>query len=220
MEISRVTRTREEAKAFYNQISRWYDLLAGTPEKKCWEVCVQKLRVQEGEQVLEIGFGTGSCLLNLAELVGNPGRVYGIDISEVMCEVAQEKVKTAGFKDRVGLRCGDAIHLPFDDNVVDVVIMNFTLELFDTPEIPILLSECHRVLRNNGRMGVVSLSKKQDAKVMIRIYEWAHRWFPRLVDCRPIFVEEAVFAAGFQPVDVADLSLWRLPVKVVVATKK
>jgi len=220
MEISRVTRTREEAKAFYNQISRWYDLLAGTSEKKCWEVCMQKLRVQEGEQVLEIGFGTGSCLLNLAELVGNPGRVYGIDISEVMCEVAQEKVKTAGFKDRVGLRCGDAIHLPFDDNVVDVVIMNFTLELFDTPEIPILLSECHRVLRNNGRIGVVSLSKKQDAKVMIRIYEWAHRWFPRLVDCRPIFVEEAVFAAGFQPVDVADLSLWRLPVKVVVATKK
>jgi len=205
---------------FYNQISRWYDLLAGTSEKKCWEVCVQKLRVQEGEQVLEIGFGTGSCLLNLAELVGNPGRVYGIDISEVMCEVAQEKVKTAGFKDRVGLRCGDAIHLPFDDNVVDVVIMNFTLELFDTPEIPILLSECHRVLRNNGRIGVVSLSKKQDAKVMIRIYEWAHRWFPRLVDCRPIFVEEAVFAAGFQPVDVADLSLWGLPVKVVVATKK
>jgi hypothetical protein len=28
-----------------------------------------------------------------------------------------------------------------------------------------------------------------------------------LVDCQPIFVEEAVFTAGFQPVDVADLSL-------------
>ncbi|MCX6663874.1 MAG: methyltransferase domain-containing protein [Euryarchaeota archaeon] len=220
MEISRVTRTREEAKAFYNQISRWYDLLAGMSEKKCWEVCVQKLRVQEGEQLLEIGFGTGSCLLNLAELAGPHGRVYGIDISEAMCEVAQEKVKIAGFTDRVGLRCGDAIHLPFNDNLVDAVIMNFTLELFDTPEIPILLSECHRVLRNNGRIGVVSLSKKQDFKVMIRIYEWAHRWFPRLVDCRPIFVEEAVFAAGFQPVDIADLSLWGLPVKVVVAIKK
>jgi ubiquinone/menaquinone biosynthesis C-methylase UbiE len=220
MEISRVTRTREEAKAFYNQISRWYDLLAGTSEKKCWEVCVQKLRVQEGEQLLEIGFGTGSCLLNLAELAGPHGRVYGIDISEAMCEVAQEKVRIAGFTDRVGLRCGDAIHLPFNDNLVDAVIMNFTLELFDTPEIPILLSECHRVLRNNGRMGVVSLSKNHETKVMIRIYEWAHRWFPRLVDCRPIFVEETVFAAGFQPVDVADLSLWGLPVKVVVATKK
>jgi len=220
MEISRVTRTREEAKAFYNQICRWYDLLAGTSEKKCWEVCVQKLRVQEGEQLLEIGFGTGSCLLNLAELAGPHGRVYGIDISEAMCEVAQEKVRIAGFTDRVGLRCGDAIHLPFNDNLVDVVIMNFTLELFDTPEIPILLSECHRVLRNNGRMGVVSLSKNHETKVMIRIYEWAHRWFPQLVDCRPIFVEETVFAAGFQPVDVANLSLWGLPVKVVVAAKK
>jgi ubiquinone/menaquinone biosynthesis C-methylase UbiE len=220
MEISRATRTRKEAKAFYNQISRWYDLLAGTSEKKCWEVCVQKLRVQEGEQLLEIGFGTGSCLLTLAELVGHPGRVYGIDISEAMCEISQEKVKIAGFTDRIGLRCGDAIHLPFDDNVVDAIIMNFTLELFDTPDIPILLSECHRVLRNNGRIGVVSLSKKQNTKVMIRIYEWVHRWFPRLVDCRPIFVEEAVFVAGFQPADVADLSLWGLPVKVVVATKK
>ncbi len=220
MEISSVTRTREEAKVFYNQISRWYDLLAGTSEKKCWEVCVQKLCVHEGEQMLEIGFGTGSFLLNLAELVGHQGKVYGIDISEAMCEVAQEKVNIAEFTDRVCLRCGDAIHLPFDDKVVDAIIMSFTLELFDTSDIPILLSECHRVLRNNGRIGVVSLSKKHDTKVMIRIYEWTHRWFPRFVDCRPIFVEEEVFAAGFQPVDIADLSLWGLPVKAVVAVKR
>jgi ubiquinone/menaquinone biosynthesis C-methylase UbiE len=220
MEISRVTRSRKEAKAFYNKISRWYDILAGTSEKKCWEVCLQKLHVQEGDQVLEIGFGTGSCLMNLAELVGPHGRVFGIDISDAMCEVAQEKLKIAGFNDRTDLRCGDAIHLPFDDNVFDAVMMNFTLELFDTPDIPILLSECHRVLRNKGRIGVVSLSKKQDAQMMMRIYEWAHRWFPRLVDCRPIFVEEAVYAAGFQPEDATNLSLWGLPVKVVVATKK
>jgi len=220
MEISRVTRTRKEAKTLYNRISRYYNLFAGSSEKKCWEACLQKLHVQEGEQVLEIGFGTGACLLKVAESVGKSGRVYGIDISEGMCEITQQKVNRASLNNRVILQCHDAIPLPFDTNMFDVVIMNFTLELFDTPEIPPLLSECHRVLRPQGRIGVVSLSKNQGSNVMTKMYERAHRWFPRFVDCRPIFVEEAVAIAGFQLQDARALKLWGLPVVALVATKK
>jgi len=220
MEISRVTRTRKEAKVFYNKISRWYTLIAGASEQKCWDACRQKLHVHEGEQVLEIGFGTGTCLLKLAVSVGDSGKVYGIDISEGMCGITQQKVNKAGLNKRVNLRCDDAIPLPFDTSPFDAVIINFTLELFDTPEIPQLLSECRRVLSPHGRIGVVSLSKKQDTNVMTTIYELAHRWFPQFVDCRPIFVEDAVVNAGFKVKDVIDLALWGLPVVALVATKK
>jgi len=220
MEMSRVARTREEAKTFYNKISPWYTLLAGASERKCWEVCLQKLHIQEGEQVLEIGFGTGTCLLKIAEPVGESGRVYGIDISEGMCEITQQKVNRASLNNRVILQCHDAIPLPFDTNKFDAVIMNFTLELFDSPEIPLLLAECHRVLRPHGRIGLVSLSKKQGSNVMTKIYEQAHQWFPRFVDCRPIFVEEAVSIAGFEVEDAKELTLWGLPVVALTATKK
>lgn len=220
MEMNRVIRTRKETKTFYNKISPWYSFLAGASERKCWEVCLQKLHIQEGEQVLEIGFGTGDCLLKIAEPVGESGRVYGIDISEGMCEITQQKVNKAELNKRIYIRCDDAIPLPFDTNMFDAVIMNFTLELFDSPEIPLLLAECHRVLRPHGRMGVVSLSKKQGQNVMTKMYEQAHQWFPRFVDCRPIFVEEAVSIAGFKVEDVKELTLWGLPLVSLIATKK
>jgi len=220
MEMSRVTRTRKEAKTFYNKISPWYTFLAGASERKCWEVCLKKLHIQEGEQVLEIGFGTGDCLLKIAEPVGESGRVYGIDISEGMCEITQQKVNRASLNNRVILQCHDAIPLPFDTNMFDAVIMNFTLELFDSPEIPLLLAECHRVLHLHGRIGVVSLSKKQGSNVMTKMYEQAHQWFPRFIDCRPIFVEEAVSNAGFEMEDAEELTLWGLTVVSLTAKKK
>jgi demethylmenaquinone methyltransferase/2-methoxy-6-polyprenyl-1,4-benzoquinol methylase len=220
MEISRVTRTRTEAKAFYNKISPWYTLLAGASERRCWDACLQKLHIQEGEQVLEIGFGTGTCLLELAESIGDSGKIYGIDISEGMCEITQQKVNKAGLSKRVALRCDDAIPLLFDTSIFDAIIMNFTLELFDTPEIPQLLSECRRVLRPHGRIGVVSLSKKQGSNTLVQMYEVAHKWFPRIIDCRPIFIEEVVTTAGFQVEESIEMTLWGLPVVALVATRK
>ena len=218
MSISRVTRSKEAAKASYDQLSWWYDLLAGCFERKYQDAALQQLEVKQGERILEIGFGTGYALVTLAQSVGSSGKVYGIDLSEGMCRVAQERVRKAHLAERVELTCGDAARLSYVAQSFDAVYISFTLELFDTPEIPLVLHECWKVLRNGGRLGVVAMSKRGKPTVMTRLYEWAHRKFPRYVDCRPIFVRQALEDAGFHVVTVTAMSMWGLPVDVVVGS--
>jgi ubiquinone/menaquinone biosynthesis C-methylase UbiE len=200
-------------------MSRWYDLVEGPFERSSRERGQTLLHVKPGEYVLEIGFGTGQSLVAFARAVGSTGTVCGIDLSEGMCRVAQARLQKAHLAARVALTCGDAAQLPYAARSFDAVFLSFTLELFDTPDILPVLRECARVLRDGGHLGVVALAWREKATPMSRLYAWAHRRFPRLVDCRPIPVRQVVAEAGFQVEAVVARSIWGLPVDVVMVRK-
>lgn len=183
---------------------------------------MQKLDAKKGEIVLEIGFGTGYSISALAQSVGSSGRVYGIDISDGMFKITWDKVKKAELKESVRLILGDGAKLPFKANFFDAIFMTFTLELFDTPEISTVLCECKRVLRKGGRILVVAMSKKEKdgrESVIMGLYEWVHKNFQNYVDCRPIFVNKALEDADFQIINVTVMSMWGLPVEIVMAER-
>ena len=214
-----VSRTKEEAKQSYDRISKYYDYLTGAFERKYAEMALTRLGIQEGETVLEIGFGTGHRLKRIVESIGKTGRVHGIDISSGMMEISRKRLKKAGLADRAELHCGDAASLPFDDNTFDAVFVSFTLELFDTPEIPKVLEQIKRVLKPGGRLGVVSMSKENGESTFLRLYEWIHNKWPRYVDCRPIYVEQSLIDAGYQIESKEKVRLLRLPGEIVIAVK-
>ncbi|MFC1870987.1 class I SAM-dependent methyltransferase [Chloroflexota bacterium] len=218
-DISRVHRTKEEAKKFYDHISGSYDWLGGIFERRLAEKALNYLKIQNGETVLEIGFGTGYCLQRIAMLVGNSGKVYGIDISEGMAHRARERLNKASLLDRVELCRGDAAKLPFDDETFDAVFVSFTLELFDSPEISEVLGEVRRVLKPSGRLGVVSLSKTNVDSPPVRIYEWIHSKWPQYVDYRPIYLDKAVQKASYKMIVREIARLMILPIEIVVAIK-
>jgi len=208
-EMERVFRPKEQARKSYNTLSRWYDLFTSS-EKKFTNLGIQMLDVHTNEIVLEIGCGTGYALL---EFVNKCSKVIAIDLSEKMLKVAQRKIQNK----KVGLCQADGLSLPFPDGQIDCVFISFTLELFDTPEIPKVLGEIHRVLKKSGKLGVVSLAK-QDITA-IHIYEWFHRSMPVLVDCRPIYANNLVSQAGYNIQQSRVTRMWGLPVDILVAKK-
>jgi ubiquinone/menaquinone biosynthesis C-methylase UbiE len=217
--ITRVTRTKAEAKESYDRMSSYYDLLSGGYEQKYKNLALQQLHITRGETVLEVGFGTGHSLQQIAEAVGEAGRVYGIDISSGMLVVSRRRLEKTGLLNRVELTCDDATKMPYADNEFDAVFMSFTLELFDIPEIPLLLAEIWRVLKPTGRIGVLGMSKEGGYSLLLRLYEWLHRKLPQTIDCRPIYVEQSLKDAGFEITHNERVSLMGLPAEIVVGTK-
>lgn len=205
---------------FYDRISHAYDLIADGGEHRARERGLELLDVQRGESVLEIGYGTGHSLVQLAKSVGPTGRVTGIDISSGMRAVAQKRVAEAGVDQVVELQVGAVPPLPMASGLFDAVAMSFTLELFPLDTIPIVLSECRRVLKPEGRLGVVSMAtvaEGQDPSLLERTYVWMHRHFPHIVDCQPIPLEEKLAEAGFRLEKRERIDLFSMPVAIVVA---
>lgn len=203
-EIQRVFTSRAETRAFYDKISDYYDLLSEHSEAPVRAQGTALLNAKAGERILEIGCGTGH---SLAELPGEP---FAIDLSQRM--LTRGRTLTPHAK----LTCGDGLHLPFAAASFDAIFMSFTLELFDTAEIPLVLAECKRVLKPQGRIAVVGMSKEGPEGVAVEMYEWSHRHFPNFVDCRPIFVARSIEAAGFRIVEKQTANIW-LPVEIVLA---
>lgn len=210
--------TNEQRKAYYNKIAPFYDLFSERSERVMRELGLAVFSATSGEHVLEIGFGTGHCLATLAEAVGPQGKVYGIDLSERMLARSYNLLRQKNLLRRVELLSGDAEHLPYLDGLVDGIFMSFTLELFDTPEIPVVLAECRRVLKDGGRLVVVGMSREGAMKWLTRAFEWTHRHFLNLLDCRPIYVRRALEAAGFQ-IEFSKLDKIWIPVEIVRAVK-
>ncbi len=215
-DVLRVLQSRDETRAYYDKIARVYDLLAERTEQPMREKGLDLLAAQPGERILEIGCGTGHCLVELAKAVGTDGAVHGLDISDAMVTLSRELLLKTGLEERVELHRGDAARTPYPDDSLDGAFISFTLELFDTPEIPEILAEIGRVLRPGGRLAVVSLSKEGKPSLMRKAFEWTHKHFPNLMNCRPIYVRRTIEAAGFA-VQAAEIGHMWVPVEIVLA---
>jgi demethylmenaquinone methyltransferase/2-methoxy-6-polyprenyl-1,4-benzoquinol methylase len=204
---------REQTRQNYDRMSRWYDLFAGS-EKRFTETGLQILGVKTGERVLEIGFGTGNSLATLARRVGDSGLAVGVELSPGMIAVARKRMQAGSPKRSAQMLQGDGTLLPFLPDSFDAVFLSFTLELFDDVEIPVVLKECHRVLKREGRLGVVSLVKWD--VLACRLYEWGHERWPVLLDCRPIHLHKSLEAGGFRFQAAKVQTMWGLPVEIVL----
>jgi len=204
----------------YDRLSRWYDLLESSWERKPREATLASLEAAPGDMILEIGCGTGNSLADLSNKATDSGCVVGIDLSTGMLRQARQRLIREKSSPRIFLTQVDAVLLPFEDNVFDIIFLSFTLELFNPPEIPFVLAECRRLLKPGARLGIVAVSRSGGWKWMIQVYESLHHAFPKVVDCSPINLILLIAEAGFRPVNQRTFSLFGIGVESVTADKK
>jgi len=208
-------------QAFYDRIAHAYDFIADANEHTARERGEAALNLQPGERVLEIGFGTGNSLIDLAKAVGDTGSVAGVDVSPKMRDVAAGKVAEAQLGTQVELLVGDARKLPFPDDSFQAAFTSFTLELFEPDDIAKVLAEVKRVLEPGGRLGVVSMAvvpAGEQESTLERTYKWMHQHFPHIVDCHPIDVDTVLKEAGYSVAHSDRMDIWTMPVGIVVGT--
>lgn len=105
--------------------------------------------LRDGERVVDVGCGAGIDSLIAARMVGDAGRVIGVDMTPAMLARARASAAELGAA-RVEFREGFAEALPVDDGWADVVISNGVLNLL--PDKLTGLREMARVLRPGGRL--------------------------------------------------------------------
>ncbi|MDD5189074.1 MAG: methyltransferase domain-containing protein [Methanoregula sp.] len=106
------------------------------------------LGLKKGDVVLDAGCGPGYDALRMAAIVGRSGKVTGIDLSERMIAIAQEK--TNGSDLPVSFRKGDIRKLDVVDATFDAVRVERMLQILDHPGQ--ILDELVRVLRPGGKL--------------------------------------------------------------------
>jgi len=204
----------------YDVLSRWYSLLSDPSEGPLRRECLGRLCLQPGDAVLEIGSGPGTDLPVMAARVGSTGVVWGLDLSRGMLRVCQRSLLRDRRGSSICLIQGDGLQLPFRACAFDVVLLSFSLELFGESEIPQVLQEVGRVMRGEGRLGIVSLSNQHPGELATRVYWRAHQALPAVIDCRPINAPAIVAANGYELVQDVERSMWGLRVCVVVARRR
>jgi len=104
-----------------------------------------------GEVVLDLGSGAGGDALISARRVGPSGRVYGLDMTDEMLELARASAADAALENVEFLK-GHIENVPLLDGSVDVVISNCVINL--SADKRAVLREAARVLRPGGRFAV------------------------------------------------------------------
>lgn len=126
--------------------------------------------IHAGQDVLDVACGTGVLARTIARRYETAGSVTGLDLNPGMLAVAQSQAPGIDWQQ------GDAESLPFQDHSFDVVVSQFGLMLFPSPELA--LKEMYRVLRRKGALMVAVF----DSINRVPAYKAMSAVFARVVD--------------------------------------
>ena len=129
--------------------------------------------LKRGETVVDLGSGAGIDAFLASKMVGNEGKIIGIDMTDAMLEKARKASITNNYNN-VEFRKGDIEEkIPIDDNSVDVVISNCVINL--TSNKTNTFKEIYRILKKDGNARMIIsdlITTKEISKDDINTNNW------------------------------------------------
>lgn len=150
----------DQIRRMFNRIAPKYDQLnriISLGLDRSWRKrALHLLAPYAPQRVLDVATGTGDLAIEIIQTISSAKEVVGVDISEEMMRVGQEKVHQAGLDKKISFERQDCTAMTFETDSFDAATIAFGIRNFS--DIPAAAAELHRVLRPGGVLIIAELS--------------------------------------------------------------
>jgi ubiquinone/menaquinone biosynthesis C-methylase UbiE len=202
-------------------IRRLYDLMGASYdwfsfyEARAKRRALQLFAPAPGQQLLNVGCGTGKEHRALMRGVNPGGQAYGLEASRNMAALAHRRTETP-------LLQGDAAWLPYAAECFDGVFCTYVLDLLPAEDLPVTVQGFRRVLKPGGRLALLSLTEgcNISSRAFVGLWKLAYRLSPLACGgCRPLQLADLVMASGFQIIERQVIVQLGVPSELILAEK-
>jgi ubiquinone/menaquinone biosynthesis C-methylase UbiE len=155
----------------------------------------QELNLKKDITFLDVACGRGAYSLAAADIIGNNGQVYAVDLWEEGIFILKDEAASKGIRNITAFVSDVAQHIPVEDDCVDVCLMATVLHDFVGDNVDrAVMKEIMRVLKTNGVLAIVEFYKKDGPPGP-----------PKRVRLSPQEVDRMLSAYGFQQMNYTEI---------------
>lgn len=121
--------------------------------------------IKKGDTVIDLGSGAGNDVFIARSIVGESGKVIGLDFTEEMLAKANQNKEKLGYKN-IEFKLGEIEQMPFENNAADVVVSNCVLNL--VPDKNKAFAEIYRILKPGAHFCVSDIVIKGELNPELR----------------------------------------------------
>ena len=147
----------EKVKNMFANISGKYDILNDILSfgmHRCWKTKFVKMaNPDENSKILDIATGTGDIAFKFYQITSGQANITGMDFTPEMIKIANERKQNRN----ITFLVGDALNLPFEDNIFDITSISYGIRNVDDVERS--LTEMARVLKTGGRAAILEFGQ-------------------------------------------------------------
>ena len=141
-------------RAYFNQRAAIWDETASEQDTTKLKRMAERLNIEPGSTILDVGTGTGVFIPFLLSKIGKDGRIVALDFAEEMLKKARAK----SFKGNIDCLCTDVTNIPVGDESFDIVVCYSSFPHFSNK--PRALTELNRVIKEGGRLLICHTSSR------------------------------------------------------------